>query len=64
MPDETISPEYAAEIRAAVERIQRMECVRTPELLRATAMLLDVWPELERRLEMERALPTINLAVI
>ena len=48
MADDTLSPEYVAEIRAAVDRIQRMECVRTPELLRAAAMLLDVWPEFER----------------
>lgn len=47
MPD-ILTPEYIAEIRATVDRINRMADVRTPELLRAAAMLAEIFPEFER----------------
>lgn len=46
--DEAPSDPYLAEMERFCDRLARMECVRTPELLRAASYLLDVFPEFKR----------------
>lgn len=49
MPDTSteLANEYVDEIRALVQRAERGESIRTPELYRGLSYLLDIFPEYE-----------------
>lgn len=52
--DEPASDPYLEEMERLCDRLERMECIRTPELLRAAAVLLDVYPEYKRLRTLEK----------